>query len=51
MRVEVAQNYGELLLLHDAASRDQQAVISDTCKSMGIEPRRLESLPQRAWDF
>ena len=49
--MEVAQNYGELLLLHDAASRDQRAVIADACRAMGVEPRRLDPLPQRAHDF
>ena len=51
VRVEVAQNYGEILLLHDAASRDHRAVIADTCSAMGIEPRKLDSLPQRAEEF
>ena len=41
VRIEVAQNYGEILLLHDAASRDDGWVIANACKAMGIELRWL----------
>ena len=50
-RVDVVQRYGELMLLHDAASRQQTAVIRDVCKAMGVVPRRLQPLPDRADDF
>ena len=50
-RVEVMQRYGELLLLHDAASRGHVEVIRDTCKAMGIEQKRLDPLPARAHEF
>ena len=51
VRLEVAQNYGETLLLHDAASRHNEGVIEDVCKSIGIIPRRLDPLPPRAQEY
>ena len=51
VRVEVMQNYGEILILDDAASRQHLGVIRDVCKSLNITPRRLDPLPDRAQEY
>lgn len=49
--VEVAQWYGETLLLEDAASRGKVHVILDVCRALGIQPRKLAPLLQRSIEY
>ena len=49
--VDIVQNYGETLLLDDAASRLQEGVIRDVCSALRLEPRRLDPLPDRALEY
>jgi hypothetical protein len=51
VRVDISQAFGERLLMADAASRGNEATLRDVCSAMGIEPRRLDPLPERAHAF
>jgi hypothetical protein len=51
VRVDVAQAYGERLLLADAASRGKEDVIRDVCAAIRVVPKRINPLPQRARDY
>ena len=48
---EVEQQYGETLLLHDAASRGYEEVIRDVCAAVGVTPRRVDPVPERGMEY
>jgi hypothetical protein len=48
---EVVQNYGETLLLNDAASRGYAQTITDVSAANGVTAHRLHPLPPRAWEY
>jgi len=51
IRDDVAQAFGERLLMADAASRGHEATLRDVCSAIGIDPRKLNPLPERAHAF
>ncbi|KAL3919448.1 MAG: hypothetical protein SGPRY_005627 [Prymnesium sp.] len=49
--LEVAQRYGEKLLLEDAASRGLTHVIREVCAALGLQQRKVDPLPLRSREY
>jgi len=51
VRVDIAHAFRERLLLADTVSRGHEATLRDVCSAIGIDPCKLDPLPERAHAF